>query len=132
MRRPTLGVAEAQPYDSFILDIDLYLKIFRPKDYHVFREEFNPSNYFVTSGDAIRKTKRLLKDLQIYKSEIIAYIEAVEPEKSEEIRIALEKQLGEGRRLLQDLITAKGENCFLETEWDNHTLLVIAKNPRTR
>ena len=32
--------------------------------------------------------------------------------------------------LLNKLIEARGDDCFLETEWDSHRLFVIPKNPR--
>jgi len=34
--------------------------------------------------------------------------------------------------LLRRLREARGTDCFLETEWDDHKLLCVAKNPRSK
>jgi hypothetical protein len=54
------------------------------------------------------------------------------PERFHEYEAAIWRAAGNSRRLLNLLQKAKGENCFLETEWDNHRLLCIPKNPRIR
>jgi hypothetical protein len=36
------------------------------------------------------------------------------------------------KTLLALLKKFRGKNCFLETEWDSHRLLCIAKNPRLK
>ena len=72
----------------------------------------DPRDYFITSGDAVSKAKALSRDL---------------------------RQAGEfgeadrALRLVDALVAARGEACFLETEYaSDHRLLCIPKNPRTR
>jgi hypothetical protein len=42
------------------------------------------------------------------------------------------KAIGNAKSLVDKLIKARGDACFLETEWRDHTLLCIPKNPRKR
>lgn len=113
----------------------------------------NPADYFVTSGDAVEKAKVLERELwqaagnlrkQVYKmiaeEHMCTIHEAQEkyrngiqpsnPRHFADYEIAIWKAAGQARRLLSNLRKAKGDNCFLETEWDNHKLLCIPKNPR--
>ena len=48
---PILGKENVvSPVDSFILDITHYLDVIRPKDYFIFREDFDPHTYFITAA----------------------------------------------------------------------------------
>lgn len=116
-------------------------------------DSVNPADYFITSGDAVEKAKvleravwQLAGDLRKQSYEIIEqeqgctpseaqakYRDGVRP--SDPLRFsdyenAVWKAAGQSRRLLNALKKAKGDDCFLETEWDNHHLLCIPKNPR--
>lgn len=72
----------------------------------------DPHDYFITSGDAVSKARVLSRDLR------------------------LAGEVGEAdraSRLVDALVAARGEACFLETEWSpERKLLCIPKNPRTR
>lgn len=132
---PVLGKENVvSPVDSFILDITQYLDVIRPRDFFIFREDFDPHTYFITSGDAINKALMLITDLKLFKSHIQECINVqltytkVELDFISTIDTAIES----ANRLLNDLFIAKGENCFLETEWENHKLYVVPKNPRAR
>lgn len=125
-----------------------------PKEYGIRDEKgINPHDYFITSGDAVEKAKVLEKDLWRYAGEVRrkAYeliaseynvdmqeaqkmyrdgIRPSKPNKFADYESAIWSCAGKSRSLLNALFKAKAENCFLETEWDNHKLLCIPKNPR--
>jgi hypothetical protein len=112
----------------------------------------DPHEYFITSGDAVQKAKVLERDLwklagelrkesytliadERHTSTIKAqqlYRKGVRPKKPgfSQYEAAVWKAAGQSRKLVNNLRLAKGEDCFLETEWDNHQLLCIPKNPR--
>lgn len=66
----------------------------------------DPNKYFITTGEAIRKTERLVED----------YIEMV----------------NKAKRLLAVLEKVKGNNEYLETRHQESTLIVLAKNSRKK
>jgi hypothetical protein len=132
---PTLGKQQVvSPVDAFILDVRFYIDILRPKDYFIFREDFDPNTYFITSGDAIKKTHVMIEDLQQYEIGISECITTMETYSDTELELitVIKNATVAAKQLLTDLETAKGENCFLETEWDSHLLYVVPKNPRAR
>lgn len=113
----------------------------------------NPNDYFITSGDAVEKARVLERDLWEYAGEIrkkvyelianefkIDVQEAQEryrngvrpskPKRFSEFELAVWKTAGQSRSLVNSLKKARGEACFLETEWEDHMLLCIPKNPR--
>lgn len=112
-----------------------------------------PADYFVTSGDAVQKARILEKDIwhlagelrkQCYeligserkcslseaRAKYRSGIRPSSPAKFAKYEAAVWKAAGQARRLHNALKIAKGADCFLETEWDNHMLLCIPKNPR--
>jgi hypothetical protein len=124
-----------------------------PHKYGLDREGINPNDYFITSGDAVEKARILDKDLWnlagslrrevftiIAKENNCDHIRAQElfrqgvkprkPAKLADYEAAAWKAAGQCRKLLNNLRLAKGINTFLETEWNNHQLLCIPKNPR--
>lgn len=124
-----------------------------PKEYGLDREGIKPCDYFVTSGDAVEKAKVLDKDLWhlagslrteifnliaqehectvLHAHELFRQgIRPANPARLSEYESAIWKVAGQARKLLAALKLAKGQNCFLETEWDCHRLLCIPKNPR--
>ena len=117
--------------------------------------EIDPAKYFVTSGDAVEKAKVLEKDYKNcvkilkslacellmrqesidYKTALKKYSDGVRPKKPK--RFAdydkdLQLAAKSSKKMLDALLAAKGEDCFLETEWDGHRLLCIPKNPRSK
>jgi len=151
---PKIGDPIGEPAPSvFELVLGDYLNFINPKDYGIDEQSINPSDYFVTSGDAVEKTKVLERDLWNLAGElrkkcynIIAeensctYVQAQEmyrtgtrpqnPAKLRDFETEIWRSAGASRKLLNALIKAKGPNIFLETEWDSHHLLCIPKNPR--
>lgn len=76
--------------------------------------------YFVTSGDAIFKTRALVRDIR-----------ARLPEPDSNATLGLLEQLEGAERLLECLVRARGDRVHLELEWDDeHRLWAIPKNPR--
>lgn len=73
-----------------------------------------PRDYFITSGDAVSKARTLQRDL-------IALGTAQGDEAARATEI-----------LIDHLVAVRGDAIFLETEWDDHRLLCIPKNPRSR
>jgi len=137
----------------FELVLDDHVNFADPKDFGLKDVEFiNPADYFVTSGDAVEKAKvlerdlwKLAGDLRKVTYEIIAdensctpleaqalFREGVRPKKGSfvEYESAVWKSAGASRKLRNNLEKAKGQDCFLETEWENHHLKCIPKNPR--
>jgi hypothetical protein len=147
-----------QPIDPgatvYQLVLSDFLTYVDPKEYGMLEEKgVDPNYYFITSGDAVEKTKILDKDLwrhagdvrkniceMISKKRGVSLKEAMviyknkEGLKDFESILEYEKQIwvmaGKARALLNNLIKIKGDNCFLETEWESHRLLCIIKNPR--
>lgn len=153
---PLVGDPIPDPRPSvFLLKVEDHISFVNPRSYSLFKvEQINPASYFVTSGDAVEKAKVLEKDLWhlagelrkhsytiIEKEKNVSaakaqqlYRTGTRPSKPKKFHLyeeAIWKSAGQARKLLNALKKVKGENCFLETEWDSHNLLCIPKNPRT-
>jgi hypothetical protein len=72
--------------------------------FHESLKAIDPKAYFITSGEAVKKTERLCADLK-YASEAAA-------------------------KLLVALKSLKGDAKYLETQWEGSKLLLKQKNPR--
>jgi hypothetical protein len=113
-----------QPYDKaaknkvFILNIYDHVDYIKAADYGE-TDEIDPKSYFITSGDAVQKTIYMISQLQ-----------ALEKRHKNKYRRAVKKNILKAEALLALLIDARGSDCFLETEWENHNLKVVPKNPR--
>lgn len=115
----------------------------------------DPARYYITSGDAVEKTKVLERDIwnlagDLRKQSYVMIekelncssaqaqkqfrdgIRPRRPKRFSEYESDVWKAAGAARKLLNALIKARGEDCFLETEWDSHKLLCIPKNPRSQ
>lgn len=137
----------------FELILDDHVPFINPKDYGLSEEiGINPANYFITSGDAVEKTKimdrdfwnlagALRKDLfkmiaeehkcDSSKAQVL-FRKGVRPKNNKFVAFEnkIWKAAGQCRKLLNALIEARGEAVFLETEWFNHIVYCIPKNPR--
>lgn len=139
----------------FELKLEKHVPYINPRDFGINEEGINPLNYFITSGDAVEKTKIMEKSMWKYAGEMRKkaynllmqeknidikeaqklYKEGIRPNKPKEFGEFVSlvwSAAGKSRSLLNNLIKIKGDNCFLETEWDNHSLLCITKNPRIK
>lgn len=106
----------------FILDISEHIQPLNPKEYDYDHPPIDPNRYFVTSGDAVEKTKILIRHIKELNSKVPL---------DHHFKSIAENYESQANRLLNLLIQARGKDCFLETEWgDNHTLRCIPKNPR--
>lgn len=153
---PKVGELIGDPPPSvFELILEEHVKFVDPKKYNLNEKSINPANYFITSGDAVEKTKVMERDFWNFAGELRKKCYAViaeensctnsraqelyrtgvrpkEPAGLKEFESEIWKAAGACRKLLHALKKAKGTNIFLETEWDNHRLLCIPKNPRAR
>lgn len=137
----------------FQLELADHIQFVNPKKYGIKEEYVDPHEYFITSGDAIQKAKVLEKDLWALASRLrkrvielmmkekkISAAKARErykkgygpkrPKRLKEYEAAVWAAAGQARSLINKLKKARGDACFLETEWDDHKLFCIPKNPR--
>lgn len=124
---PFIGSAEGQ--NIYQLRVEHFVGKLNPPPVLKLRP-IDPSDYFVTSGDAIQKTLQLSRDLKVHHKRVKAVYK-----KNKTIKPYYNKILeaGEGvRKMLKSLQKAKGPAIFLETEWESGILRIIPKNPRIR
>lgn len=150
---PRIGEVHSEPCAFYHLILEDHVEYVDPSSFGLTEEYVNPADYFITSGDAVQKAKVLERDLWhlagelrkksyaiICKEQKCDHQKAVSlysegtrpksPKKFKEYEAAVWKAAGASRKLLNSLIKARGTNIFLETEWNQHKLLVIPKNPR--
>lgn len=141
------------PPSVFELVVTDHVPWVNPEDYGLAREGINPNDYFVTSGDAVEKARILDQDLWrlagALRKELFKLIaeehgcdlptaqdlfrngtKPTNPPRFHDYEAEVWRAAGQCRKLINALKTAKGKDCFLETEWDRHRLLCIPKNPR--
>lgn len=144
---PIVGLPPA----VFELVVSDHVPWVNPRDFGLEREGIDPHAYFITSGDAVEKARILDHDLWqlagALRKELFQLIaeendcdnahahnlfrSGVRPRsRFHEYEAAVWKAAGQARKMFNALVAAKGENCFLETEWESHRLLCIPKNPR--
>lgn len=116
----------------FELVLSEILPYIDPRDYDLTEKGINPQDYYITSGDAIEKAKILRRDLIRHLEEIKnrLYESGIKPTGISDYESAITYCVKQSEVLIEQLQIAKAGNCFLETEWDNHHLLCIPKNPR--
>lgn len=125
-----IGEPFTEPPVVFELNVNDHIKFVDPNNFGLSNvKTIDPVKYFITSGDAVEKTKVL------YKHYVALYNELQELSKSDPTVVDYTKAIGvaveQCSTMLQHLITAKGDHCFFETEWmSNRTLHVKAKDPR--
>lgn len=118
-------MADAPKGQAISIDIDQWVdnyEIQQGQD----QISFNAKSYFVTSGDAVQKTLKMIDDLRT----IDEYLEFTSDEQSYVGKEALQKRLNQARQLLSYFIDVRGPATFLEVEWNNHVLFATPKNPR--
>lgn len=119
-----------QPADVYELVVEDHVLYVNPKDYKLTGVlEIKPSDFYVTSGDAVEKTKALVREYKYVIGELTS--------KANSVRLAdyiadLIIQQSAAEDMLSLLVKARGTNIFLETEWNQHHLLCIPKNPRAK
>ena len=129
---PRIGIASpGQP--SYILAVsDFISPLNPPPSYNM--PAINPEEYFITSGDAVQKTKYLCKVLWRYAGQVRRKLKSMRPTAGDlEFERSCWRQAGAAVKMLHALIKIRGEHIFLETEWNSdRTLRVICKDPRVR
>jgi hypothetical protein len=141
----------------FELVIENHVPFVNPLDYDIKDQHgIDPKEYFVTSGDAVEKAKKLETDLwqlagdvrkqslQLIATERDVTMQEAQklfgkgvrpkkPKRFAEYDTAVWKAAGAARTLSNALKKAKGGNIFLETDRDeDHRLLCVPKNPRAK
>jgi hypothetical protein len=127
-------VGEAGPGCArYVLDVfDFVQPLDPPPQFDM--ESLNPNDYFVTSGDAVQKTRYLSEIVWAYAGTVRKQLRKMKrPSKAAKVFEKLcWKQAGGCTRMLNALIKVRGEAVFLETEWNSdRKLLCIPKNPRS-
>ena len=99
----------------------------------------DPQDYFITSGDAIQKAGYLISILWEYAGNArkqLNKLQSSKPKKWTAKDVKFEKkcweQAGAAQRMQKTLEETRGEDIILETEWNEHRVLCIPKNPRKR
>jgi len=130
-QQPCIG--EASGCARYVLDVlDFIQPLNPPSQFDM--ESLDATDYFVTSGDAVQKTRYLAKIIWSYAGNARKQLrEMKKPSKiAKEFEKLCWKQAGGCTRMLNALIKARGEAVFLETEWNSdRKLLCIPKNPRS-
>ncbi len=117
----------------YCLDLDAHVPFVDPADYGIKDlEAVRPSDYFVTSGDAVVKATHLSKDMWILAGEVRRRYGASKQKKHKDFESKIWAAAGKARSLINTLKAVRGEAIFLETEWKDHKLLCIPKNPRKK
>lgn len=114
----------------FELRIEDWVDTVSPKDFKLpaTTPSLDPKTFFVTSGDAVQKARYLVRKLGHLLEELKKVKGPLAPYKK-----AITKTLKQANILVTKLEEVKGENVFLETEFNaNRQLLVIPKNPRSK
>lgn len=115
--------------DAFRLIVNDHITFVDPARYNLKNVTIiDPNRYFITSGDAVEKTKVLLKHYQ----QLVIELESANDGTLTEYLNATKIASQQCEVLLQHLKDAKGDNCFLEIEWDCHVLRCVPKNPRVK
>jgi len=130
---PIIGVDPLDPkYEgAYNLKISLFIDILDPpKTFNM--PKLDPNRYYITSGDAIRKTSQLIKDIYKYAGEARKKLKSLEqtPEEVEFEKKSWEAA-GKAQKLMKELEKTRGKNIFLETDRSQGSLIVVAKNPRS-
>jgi hypothetical protein len=88
--------------------------------------KFVAKSYFVTSGDAVQKTLKMIDDLKT----IDEYLDFIGEEVIYVGKEDMQKRLTQAKQLLTYFTDVRGAATFLEVEWNNHALYATPKNPR--
>lgn len=124
-----------QPDADAVYELNLakHIQDVDPADYGI--DDFDivkPADYFITSGDAVVKATHLDNDIWRLAGEARKRFGQSTNERHVEFQRRLWEMAGRCRALLNTLKKVRGENIFLETEWRDHKLYCIPKNPRKK
>lgn len=134
--RLTLAIKIGDPIPDdyrgpFILDIyDFIPKLTPPQGCEL--DGFDPMQYFITSGDAISKAAQLNKELYSYAGAARSILSNSRSRNMIDFERACWGAAGRSTAFINILKKSRGDAVFFETEWDQHILYCIPKNPRSR
>lgn len=125
-----LGSSSNPVYELHIYD---FMEVLEPPAGFTL-SKFDPQDYFVTSGDAIQKTTYMSRILWLYAGQARRELNKMESptEEAKQFERRCWVQAGASNKLLGMLTKVRGSDIFLETEWFNHVVLCIPKNPRSK
>lgn len=124
-----IGEPFVEPPIVFQLDVSDHIQYVDPSDYGLKDiKSIDPNQYFITSGDAVEKAKILYAHYVKLRDELQALGSTDQNMINYTTAIAFATE--QAATMLEHLKKAKGDHCFLETEWDCHVLYVKAKDPR--
>lgn len=158
---PKLHEMDSDKFDpkQLIIELDVWQYFNKPPEFpqNICNSiKFDPKYYFITSGEAIEKTLFMVIDLEEKAAKLADYIKNYmtdilnytkkdaaklmkEPKKTPKSLLPHRMYydyISDCKRIAKSLVLLlkkfRGKNCFLETEWDSHRLLCIAKNPRMK
>lgn len=134
MHETTPKIGSAGPgYTVYELDIyDFMQPLEPPPEFEM--DNVDPVRFFITSGDAIQKVEYIIEFLGEYKGQAESKYSEMEDQNEEMAEFVFDcsEQLECAKKLLDELIYVRGDNVFLETEWIEHKLRCLVKNPRAR
>lgn len=121
------------------LILEDHIKYVDPAKYGLEIKGIDPTDYFITSGEAVAKARVLLKELREHYQEVKTGLHSKLSDNDEyceggvvDYLINLERCIQEAATLYDLLFEARANNCFLETEWDDNILYCLQKNPRRK
>lgn len=115
------------------LNIDEHVPYVNPADYNI--SDFavpKPTDYFVTSGDAVVKAEHLNRDMWQCAGEARKRFKSSSTKRHLEFQQKLWECAGKCRTMLGLLKKIRGTHIFLEVEWRDHVVCCIPKDPRKK
>jgi hypothetical protein len=122
-----------KPPPIFELRLEDHIPDIDPEKFGYARDKvpwIRPSYYFITSGEAIAKARKLESDLWALAHKLKSNRPKKAHKKYKNYEAAVWGSAVKARLLVKKLLSVKQSNCFLETEWRDGSLLLIPKNPR--
>lgn len=117
---------------DYQLTISEHVPYVDPRSYGIAVDGVDPAQYFVTSGDAVEKTKVLERELWELAGTVKKAVGKSKLAKHKKLVAEVWSAAGKARALLALLTRVRGDAIFLECEWREHVLYVVPKNPRMK
>lgn len=118
---------------GFHVIIDDHVPTVRPGMYGIMDlDTVNPNAYFITSGDAVSKATVLDRDMWDAAGQARKKYGNSKNKEHQEFLKLVWGAAGRTRKFLNFLKSLRAEHIFLETEWRDHKLYCIPKDPRKK
>lgn len=118
---------------GFHIVLDDFMDWPDPTDYNI--KDFDlpkPSDYFITSGDAVSKATVMVADMWQIAGKARKQFAKSKSKSHQEFIKKIWAFSGQCQSFLNYLKKLRGEHIFLETEHRDHKLYVIPKDPRKK